>query len=284
MRESGWRGGKNGWKWIKLDENWWKWVKVDERGLKWTKVDESVWKGVQVVESWWMWIRLMKIDENKWKCMKVDENGWTWNSTFLLEAISNRCVAGCGARNKKKICIVGLLLLLLLVAGALVVALLSADSGQVVLFVWKVLLTESLRSVQRQTPTYSSVSSFVSYTFTNIINSLIRWSCDVKAQRGWKPEWLLWQEFRWVQRGLRIKRQVNQQTNQRQDFKKTRHQTRFNRICNLICSRWVVARSREASQVHLRGQLQPSHHDDGLWRQDLCGRLWSVSGHKWRSH
>ena len=151
----------------------------------------------------------------------MDEHG-TLHFFWKLH-ISNRCVAGCGERNKKKICIVGLLLLilLLLVAGALVVALLSADSGQVVLFVWKVLLTESLRSVQRQTPTYSSVSSFVSYTFTNIINSLTRWSCDVKAQRSWKPERLLWQEFRWVQRGLRIKRQVNQQTNQRQDFKKT---------------------------------------------------------------
>ena len=48
----------------------------------------------------------------------------------------------------------------------------------------------------------------------------------------------------------------------------------------IISLRWVVAWSRKASPAHLQGQLQPSHHHEGLWREELCGRLWPVSGIK----
>ena len=48
----------------------------------------------------------------------------------------------------------------------------------------------------------------------------------------------------------------------------------------MICLRWVVAWPWKASPAHLRGQLQPSHHHEGLWREELCGRLWPVSGIK----
>ena len=48
----------------------------------------------------------------------------------------------------------------------------------------------------------------------------------------------------------------------------------------MICCRGAVAGSGQASPAHLPGQLRPSHHPQGLGRQDLCGRLWSVWGYR----